>query len=149
MSGWHLAQLNVGRVRYPPEDPRMHGFMSRLDEINALADASPGFVWRLQSDQGNATDILVTDDPMFLINLSVWENADALSEFVYGTDHVTVMAGRQAWFEPHRAAYQVLWWIVQGRLPSAGEALERLERVHADGPTPYAFTFETRFPPPD
>ncbi|MBT7663565.1 MAG: DUF3291 domain-containing protein, partial [Rhodospirillaceae bacterium] len=94
----HLAQLNVGTARYDLDDPRMAGFMDRLDEINALADAAPGFVWRLQSDAGNATDIKTTDDPLFILNLSVWQSIKELGDFAYGSAHQPIMAQRRQWF---------------------------------------------------
>ena len=146
---WHLAQLNVGTILHPADDPRMQGFYSRLDAINALAEASPGFVWRLQSDSGNATDIQVADDPMFLVNLSVWESAEALFEYVYRSAHREVMAGRRQWFARPEAAHQVLWWVAAGHQPSTEEALARLSLLRRHGPTAEAFTFKARYPAPD
>ncbi|MFC3226896.1 DUF3291 domain-containing protein [Marinibaculum pumilum] len=148
MGAWQIAQLNVGHVLYPVEDPRMAGFTDRLDEINALADAAPGFVWRLQSDSGNATDILVSDDPSFLVNMSVWENVEDLFRFVYRTAHQGVMAGRRQWFARPDGPYQVLWWVPAGHRPTAEEALERLKLLEREGPSPFAFTFKKAFPPP-
>lgn len=149
MAAWHLAQLNVGTARFPMDDVRIRGFVSRLDEINALADRAPGFVWRLQSDSGNATDIQLTDDPRFIVNLSVWQSIEALFDFAYRSEHAQVMALRRHWFEPHDGAYQVLWWIPAGNRPAPQEALERLKRLRELGPTAEAFSFKTRFPPPD
>jgi len=149
MSGWHIAQMNVGTVRFPTEDPRLAGFMNRLDEINALAEASPGFVWRLQSDQGNATDIVLTDNPLFLVNMSVWESVEALFAFVYRTSHQGVMAQRREWFERPDEEYQVLWWIPAGTTPTPQDGLERLRHLQQHGPSPHAFTFRQKFAPPD
>ena len=148
MSKWHLAQINVGTIKYPPEDPRMNGFMHRLDEINALADASPGFVWRLQSDSGNATDIDVGGDPLFLANMSVWESVESLFEYVYKSVHREVMSQRRNWFERPADLYQVLWWIPAGHIPTPEEGLQRIEMLRERGPGPDAFTFKERFPPP-
>ncbi len=149
MTAWHLAQMNVGTTLYPLDDPRMSGFVDRLDAVNALAEASAGFVWRLQSDSGNATDIKTSDDPNFIVNMSVWQSAEALFEFVYKTAHRMVMAQRRDWFVPPKSAYMVLWWVPAGTMPTAAEGLARLARLDRDGPTAEAFTFKTKFPPPD
>jgi len=146
---WHLAQVNVGRTVAPLNDPRLAEFMARLDEINAIAEASPGFVWRLQSDSGNATDIQLTDDPQFIVNLSVWETQQALFDFVYRSDHTAVMAKRRQWFEKSEKPFLALWWVPAGHLPSPREALDRLEILQKEGPTPRAFTFRKHFPAPD
>ena len=148
MTDWHIAQMNVGRVRFPIEHPRMRGFTGRLDEINALAERSPGFVWRLQSDSGNATDIQVTDDPFFIVNMSVWESVEALFDFAYRSAHQGIMARRRRWFEVPDGPYQVLWWIEAGRRPTVEDGLVRLERLGSEGPGPFAFTFKAKFPPP-
>ena len=145
---WHLAQLNTATALYGNDDPRMQPFMEKLDEINALADASDGFVWRLQDEGGNATDIRATDDPYLLINMSVWESVDALFEFTYKSAHAMVMADRQKWFDLPNEAHQVMWWIPAGELPTIDDALERLRQLRANGPTPAAFTFKQRFDPP-
>ncbi len=144
---WQLAQINVGTIRYPQDDPRMHGFMSRLDEINALAEASPGFVWRLQSDSGNATDIDVGVGPLFLVNMSVWESPQALFDYVYKTMHREIMVQRRKWFEKPVDLYQALWWVPAGHTPTPTEGLARVEHLKANGPTSHAFTFQNQFPP--
>ena len=149
VTDWHIAQMNVGNLLYTQDDPRVAGFMSALDEINALADGSPGFVWRLQSDSGNATDIQVSDDPSFIVNMSVWTDVESLFAFVYKTAHRGVMAKRRQWFAPPTDAYQVLWWIEAGRLPTVEEGLERLAYLNEHGPSAHAFGFKQSFPPPD
>ncbi len=149
MQDWHLAQANIARAVAPMDDPAMADFMAQLDTINALADRSPGFVWRLQSGSGNATDIAVTDDPLVILNLSVWESADALFDYVYRTTHTRVMARRREWFEKPTKPHMVLWWVEAGHRPSVEEALERLEVLADRGPTPDAFTFKQRFPAPE
>jgi hypothetical protein len=145
---WHIAQLNVGRIVAPTDSPVLADFMAALDRINALAEASPGFVWRLQGDSGNATEILTTPDPYFLINMSVWRSIEELFEFVYRSAHTGFMVRRREWFERPVEAYQVLWWVPGGYRPSAQEALARLDHLRAHGASPYAFTFKQHFPPP-
>ncbi len=149
MSGtaWHLAQLNVGRAVAVPGSPELADFMAGLDRINALAEASPGFVWRLKSESGNATDIKVADDPRFLVNMSVWTSLEALFEFVYRSGHTKFLTRRREWFERPAQAHQVLWWITAGHIPTVQEALERLEYLRQRGPTAYAFTFSRRYLP--
>jgi heme-degrading monooxygenase HmoA len=148
MNRWHIAQMNVGTTLYPLEDLRIAEFVARLDEINALADASRGFIWRLQSASGNAIDIKTSDDPNFIVNMSVWTSAEALRDFVYKSSHRLVMAKRREWFAQPSNAYMVLWWIVAGTIPTVGEGLGRLAHLKAHGPSPYAFTFKDKFPPP-
>lgn len=148
MGAWQLAQLNVGRAVGPLDGPKMAGFMGRLDEINALAEASPGFVWRLQGESGNATDIKVSDDPRFIINLSVWESHEALRRFTYQSEHRTVFARRFEWFERRATPNLCLWWIPAGSRPTATEALARLRLLEEAGPSAEAFTLKVPFPPP-
>ena len=113
-AAWHIAQLNVGQILAQTDDPVMADFMNALDRINALAEASPGFLWRLQGDNGNATEILTTPDPYFLINMSVWRSIEELFEFVYRSAHTGFMVRRREWFERPSEAYQVLWWVPAG-----------------------------------
>ncbi len=144
---WHLAQLNVGRMVAPTSAPEVAEFMAALDPINALADAAPGFVWRLQTDSGNATDIHEFDDPLLLLNLSVWESIETLRAFTYTTAHTDVLRRRREWFDKLGEAHLVLWWVPAGHIPTTAEAIERLERLRRDGPTPAAFTFRAPFEP--
>jgi hypothetical protein len=146
---YHVAQLNVGRVVAALDDPRLADFMNWLDAINALAERSPGFVWRLQGDNGNNTDLKVSDDPLFIVNLSVWESINDLHAFTYRSDHKAVFARRYDWFERAVGPNVVLWWQPAGTLPDVDEALRRLQRLAEDGPTGDAFTFKERFAPPD
>jgi uncharacterized protein DUF3291 len=147
---FHLAQVNIGRFRAPLEDPIMEGFRTQLDPINALADRSPGFVWRLQTEDGNATAIRpYSGDDLMAINMSVWESLESLQRFVYKTAHVDTLRGRKEWFEALEGPILVLWWIPAGSLPSVGDAQERLQYLKENGPTPHAFTFRSPFPPPD
>jgi hypothetical protein len=144
---WHLAQLNVGRLLAPVESPAIARFVAQLEPINALADADPGMVWRLQTETGNATAIRPTDDDLFLINMSVWTSIEALRAFTYTTAHVQVLRDRREWFEKLATAHLVLWWVPAGHIPSVEEALDRLGRLRHEGPTPAAFTFRTPFEP--
>jgi len=147
---FHLAQANIGRFRAPLETAIMEGFRTQLDAINALADRSPGFVWRLQTEDGNATAIRpYAGDDLMAINLSVWESLESLQQFVYRSGHVEVLRGRKQWFEPIEAPILVLWWILAGEIPTVSEAQDRLQHLKDHGPTPHAFTFRTPFPAPD
>jgi hypothetical protein len=145
-SSAELAQVNVARSLGPMDSAVMAGFVAELEPINALADAAPGFVWRLQDESGDATSVRVFEDPDMLINLSVWTSADALAGFVYRSGHVAVMRRRKRWFETIQQ-YLALWWVPTGHRPRAVEARERLEYLRRHGPTPYAFTFKRRFEP--
>ena len=148
MSQWNVAQLNVGRTVAPLDSALLADFMAALDRINATAEGSPGFVWRLKSETGNATDIRASDDPNFLVNMSVWTSLEALFDFVYRSAHTKVMVRRREWFEKPTEAYQVLWWIPAGHIPTVPEALERLDHLRRNGPTAYAITFNRKFPAP-
>ena len=148
MATHHLAQLNIGRIRYPDDDPRMSGFMDALDEINAIAEASPGFVWRLQDEDGNATSIRAFDDPMLLVNLSVWESVEALRTFTYTSEHVTYLRRRGEWFEKLSEPHMVMWWVPAGHVPTVDEAAARLRQLVAEGPGPDCFSFRAPAPPP-
>ncbi|MPZ11750.1 MAG: DUF3291 domain-containing protein [Kiloniellaceae bacterium] len=145
MSRFHLAQINVARALAPLDDPQLAGFVARLDDINALADASSGFVWRLQSDSGNATDIKVSEDPNVIVNMSVWEGLDSLFSYVYRSDHLQVMSQRRQWFEKPAGAFMALWWLPAGTLPSVEEGIERIALLERSGATPEAFTFKQPF----
>jgi hypothetical protein len=148
IDSWHLAQVNVGRLVALPGDARVAPFFAALDRVNALAEASPGFVWRLQSENGNATDIKPTSDPLFIVNMSVWRDADSLFAFVYRSAHAPEMARRREYFEKFEGAYQALWWVPAGHVPSVDEGLSRLWRLDRYGPSAEAFTFKARFPEP-
>jgi len=148
MPRFHLAQLNVARAVAPLDHGRMADFMNRLDEVNALAEGSPGFVWRLKTDAGNATDIKVTDDPLFIINMSVWESIDHLHAYVYRSDHKDLFARRFEWFERSQGPSMVLWWQPVGVEPTSEQALARLRLLAERGPTAEAFTFKQRFDRP-
>jgi hypothetical protein len=145
--GFHLAQLNVARFKAPPGDPVLDDFMAALDPINAIADAAPGFVWRLQTDEGNATSIHAFEDDLMLVNMSVWDSVELLAEYVYSSPHLDIMRRRREWTVRLPEQHICLWWISVGAIPTVEEAIERLEHLRANGPTPYAFTFKKRFSP--
>jgi heme-degrading monooxygenase HmoA len=148
MTEHHLAQCNIARLRAPLDSQQLAGFVAALDPINALADDAPGFVWRLQTEDGDATSIRAFDDDMLLINMSVWESVEALAAFVYSSEHREVMRGRRQWFERMSDAYLVLWWVPAGVQPTPTDARERLDELRRNGPSPDAFTFRQPFPPP-
>lgn len=145
---YHLAQYNVARLVAPLDDSRLADFLAYLDPINRLADRSPGFVWRHQNEDGNSTGTRVGDDPLVLINFSVWESIEALHQYTYRSDHVEVYRRRREFFEHPSQPYLVMWWIPAGHIPSVEEAEERLAHLRTHGPTPHAFDFKHRFPPP-
>ena len=147
MTVMHLAQVNIGRMRAPLDDPAMHGFMSRLDEINALADRSDGFVWRLQGADGNNTYLRPYEDERIIVNMSVWESVEQLRAYTYNTAHAELLKHRREWFEKFDRVFLALWWIPAGHIPSMEEAKQRLASLDEHGPTPFAFTFKTWFSP--
>jgi len=140
---FHIAQVNIGRIKGPLESDVMAGFVARLDEINALADGSEGFVWRLQTEAGNATYLRPYDDDRILVNMSVWESVDALKTYVYRTAHAELLRDRNQWFEKFDAAYVALWCVPVGHVPSIDEAKKRLAHLDANGPSQFAFTFRS------
>ena len=145
----HLAQLNIGIPRGPLDGPVMKDFMDALDSVNAVADAAPGFVWRLQTDEGNATAVRAFDDDSLIVNMSVWESLESLRGFVYSSRaHLDVMRRRREFFEQMSELFVVLWWVEAGHVPTIPEAEERLTLLRAIGPSPDAFTFRRHFPPP-
>ena len=148
MSNYELAQLNVAVMKEPLESPSMADFVANLDRINALAESSPGFVWRLKTEEGDATALRPMGEDT-LVNVSVWKNAESLSKYVYQSAHVEIMRRRKEWFERMREAYVVLWWVPKGHRPTPSEAIAKLELLRAHGPTRDAFTFRSAFPPPD
>jgi hypothetical protein len=145
---WELAQINIARLVAPKGDPRVQQFFDALDRVNALADRAAGFLWRLQSDAGNATDFQPTPDPLLIVNMSVWTDAESLFAFVYRSAHTPEMAKRKAYFARLDGAYQALWWVARGHRPSIEEGLSRLWMLDRFGPCAKAFTFKAQFPEP-
>jgi Domain of unknown function (DUF3291) len=148
MSSYLLAQLNIARLLAPLDSPRLADFVDNLDRINALAESSPGFVWRLKDDDGDATAIRPLGEDV-IVNMSVWEDLNALNQYVYRSAHVEVMRRRREWFERGVEAHLVLWWVRKGHIPTLEEAIARQALLREKGPTPDAFTFRTRFDAPD
>jgi hypothetical protein len=146
MTRYHIAQVNIGKVRAPVEDPLMAGFTTRLDELNALADSSPGFVWRLQTSAGNATYFRPYEDDRILMNMSVWKTIEDLRCYVYHTVHAELLRHRHEWFEKFAGTYTALWWVPAGHRPGIDEARKRLAHLDQHGPTQFAFTFKNSFP---
>jgi len=144
---YHLAQINIGRVLAPIDSPQLADFVANLEPINALADGSSGFVWRLQTEDGDATAVRPFDDDQIMINMSVWESVEALGAFVFRSGHTAVMKRRREWFEKSAEAYVCLWWVPAGHVPTVEEAKERLEYLRQHGPTAHAFTFKALFEP--
>lgn len=148
MSGYHLAEVNIGTLRDAVDSPMIAEFVANLARINALAEDQPGFVWRLTGEGDDATDIQPFENPLMAINLSVWTDPDSLAAFVYRTAHRDVMRRRAEWFEKMEL-YMCLWWVPVGHQPTPQEAIERLEILRQRGPSPEAFTFRQPFPAPD
>jgi heme-degrading monooxygenase HmoA len=145
---WHLAQINIARLLFPIDSPQLAGFVARLDEVNAAAEASPGFVWRLVGDGNDATSLRPFPDPAILVNMSVWESVDALAAFAYRHEgHKETMRGRHGWFEKMEGPHLALWWIKAGTIPTLSDARDRLDSLAQRGASPFAFTFKDRFPP--
>jgi len=143
---FHLAQLNIGRILAPLDSPVMADFTGNLNRINALAEGSPGFIWRLKDDANNATSIQIYDDNRIIVNMSVWNSFDELYAYVYKSMHTEFLKRRREWFEKMGEMYHVLWHVPAGHLPDVAEARERLEHLRLHGETPYAFSFKKTFP---
>lgn len=149
MSAYELAQLNIGIIRGPMDSPVMADFAAALARINALAERSPGYVWRLQTADGDATAIRPFENENLLVNLSVWRDVDSLRRYVYHSEHVDLMRRRREFFERMPQAFLVLWWVPRGHRPDIAEAMARLELLRGRGSSPEAFTFREAWPPPD
>jgi hypothetical protein len=149
MAKYNIAQVNIARIKAELDDPAMAGFVNRLGEINALADESPGFVWRLIVDNGNATYLRPFADQRMLMNMSVWETVEQLRNYVYHTAHVELLRERHTWFEKLASVYTALWWVPVGYIPSFDEAKQRIAHLEANGPSQFAFTFKAVCPPDD
>ncbi|MEV6173086.1 DUF3291 domain-containing protein [Streptomyces sp. NPDC051954] len=143
---YELAQVNIGRLKAPLDSSELKDFVDALDPVNADADAADGFVWRLQSDSGDATDVPVFGDSWLIINMSVWRDTDALVAYMYQGRHREMLARRREWFERVQEAMVTLWWVPAGHRPTVAEAESRLLHLRTNGPTPYAFTLRTSFP---
>jgi len=148
-----LAQVNMGRLAAPLDSPQLADFMAALDPVNAVADAAPGFLWRLQTEDGNATSVSafewdIAGSAGVIVNMSVWESVESLAGFVYSRPHREIMRRRRQFFQKMTEAYTAVWWIPRGTVPTTGDAEDRVRHLRAHGPTPYAFTLRAHFPPP-
>ena len=148
MSNYHIAQINIARMVAPLDSPVMAGFVSRLEEINALADNAPGFVWRLQTPEGDATYLRPFDDDQIIVNMSVWESVEHFKEDVYKSAHAELLRQRHDWFQQHvKDVYFAMWWVPAGHIPGIDEAKKRLKHLEEHGPSQFAFTVRTIQPP--
>ncbi|MET9662471.1 DUF3291 domain-containing protein [Streptomyces sp. NPDC006510] len=147
-AGHELAQVNISRLKFPLDSPELKDFVEALEPVNAVADEAAGFVWRLQSDTGNATDVSVFGDDWLIVNMSVWRDTDALTAFMYQGQHRELMARRREWFERVEEAMTALWWVPAGTRPRVRDAEERLLHLREHGPTQRAFTLRRSFPAP-
>ncbi|MFG2788462.1 DUF3291 domain-containing protein [Streptomyces sp. NPDC048419] len=144
--GHELAQVNIARLKAPLDSPQLKDFVDSLDPVNADADTADGFVWRLEGEGGDATDVAVFGDEWLIINMSVWRDTNALTAFMYQGRHREMLARRREWFERIEEAMVAMWWVPAGHRPTVAEAEARLLHLRANGPTPYAFTLRTPFP---
>jgi len=148
MPEFHLAQLNIAVLKEPLDSPLLLDFVANLDRINALAENSPGFVWRLKTDEGNATALRPLGENT-IVNMSVWKDIESLQQYVYKSAHREIMSRRKEWFERMSKAFMVLWWVPDGHHPTIDEAIEKLEHFRQHGPGFEAFNFRNPFPAPD
>ncbi|WP_328668290.1 DUF3291 domain-containing protein [Streptomyces sp. NBC_00322] len=145
---YELAQVNIARLKFSLDSPELKDFVDGLDPVNAVADAADGFVWRLKSESGNATDVPVFADEWLIVNMSVWRDTHALTAFMYQGQHRELLSRRYEWFERVQEAMTTLWWVDSGHRPTVAEAEKRLLHLREHGPTPEAFTLRASFPPP-
>lgn len=149
MTTYHLAQVNIALPLAPLDSEQLQGFVSRIEEINTIADRTPGFIWRLKGEADNALALRVFDDPRLIINMSVWESFEALYKYTYYSEHAQVFRQKNEWMVKLAYAHMALWWHLAGEIPSIEESKKRLEYLQKHGATPYAFTFKHRFSPLD
>jgi hypothetical protein len=149
VSNYQLAQLNIGELRAPLDSPQLKDFVDNLDGVNALAESSPGFVWRLKGDGNDATSLRPYESDKIIVNMSVWRDVASLRAFVYDSAHVAIMKRRREFFTRMVKAYMVLWWVPAGHEPTVAEAVAKLEHLRVHGTTPEAFTFAEAFSAPD
>ena len=142
---YNIAQINIARLNLPIDDPQNRDFVSNLDRINSLAETYPGFVWRLKDESGNATAIQVFDDPLMIVNMSIWESIDMLFAYTYRSEHVDIFRRQAEWFATLKTPHLALWWIPHNHIPMPSEGKEKLEYLSDYGATPYAFTFKKQF----
>ncbi|WP_394561702.1 DUF3291 domain-containing protein [Aquipseudomonas alcaligenes] len=148
MERYHLAQLNIAQLKAPLDSPQLADFVANLERINGLAEAAPGYVWRLQDEAGDATAIRPFGDEV-LVNMSLWRDVQSLSDYVYKSAHTEMLKRRREWFDKVEQAHQVLWWVPAGHRPSVAEAAQRLAHLREHGATAHAFSFRQAFAAPE
>lgn len=148
-SKYHLAQVNIAKARAPLDSPQMLGFVEQLDHINKIAESSRGFVWRLQTEEGGATSLQVFEDPLVIVNMSVWESFESLKGYVYSGEHLTVLKNKKQWFEKPSSPILALWWVPVGQIPTIESAKLALQKLTENGASPEAFTFASPYPAPN
>jgi len=141
----HLAQLNIARPKFPMDSFGMADFVNNIEPINTIAENSPGFIWRLKDDTGNATSIHIFNDPGLIVNMSVWQDIASLKQFMFKTHHIDFLKRKKEWFVPLDCASYVMWWIEEGHIPTVAEAEERLVHLREQGESDYAFSFKHSF----
>ena len=146
---YELAQINIGRILGTIDSPVMADFVANLDRINALAESSDGFVWRLKDESNNATSMAVFEDEFMIVNMSVWESMESLFQFTYQSAHVEIFKRRKEWFSKMKEMHMCCWYVPVGHRPTVAEAKERLAYLNERGETPFAFTFKSAFKPED
>ena len=149
MPQYHIAEINIARMKgVDINDPIMKEFADNLDAVNAIAEKSPGFVWRLKDDSNNATSFNPYNDEQILINVSVWENIETLEDFMYRTFHSEFLRRRKEWFKTYGTAHTAMWWVPVGHVPTLQEAVENLSHRQKHGPSEIAFDFRNKYPAP-
>lgn len=141
----YLAQLNIAEPKFSLDKPEMADFVNNLEPINAIAEQSAGFIWRLKDDSGDATNIKVDANPDIIVNMSVWENQASLKDFMFKTHHIDFLKRKKEWFHTMNTPSYVMWWIPKGHIPTVQEAIEKLEHLRIHGETPLAFSFKSQF----
>ena len=142
---YHLAQVNIAIAKYSYDDPRFAGFVDNLDRVYDLAESTPGFVWRHVTVNDDIEAKKAFGEPNLVFNMSVWESKEALREFVYKSDHASILRQRADWFVPMDRPVFALWWQAAGTIPTIVESRRRLDRLQQAGPTGDAFTFRNFF----
>lgn len=146
---YHIAQVNIARALAPLNDPRLADFFAHLDQIYTLAESSPGFIWRLRTEDISPTSTQLPADERLFATVSVWDSLESLKTFTYTDAHAQIMRRRREWFIKLNSPYIALWWIPAGHIPDLAEVTERMDHLRAHGPSPFAFSFTHTFPAPD
>jgi len=149
MTEYQIAEINVARMRgVNINDPIMKEFVDNLDKVNALAESSKGFIWRLKDESNNATNLNPFNDEQVIINISVWQSIETLENFIYKTFHTEFLKRRKEWFQSYGKAYTAMWWTPKGQYPAIQEAIEKLDYYQKNGPSELVFDFRNKYLPP-